>query len=301
MSGFIDFCAEGDLEEVDIALKQNPVVYKTVIYGTYAMHSAALHGKYEVVDLLLKSGAHPNGIEPWAHVDGIEPYDTPLHAAASCSSETNPQDYIRVIKLLIKAGANVNAMNSLRRTPLHVACRNNHLSIVRLLISDGNINIHSKSDKDTFFTWGPTPLLIACEYGNAVVVKFLLEKWADPNLARGDDGDTPLHVAATKGYVDIARLLMRKLPNPDVTNRNHVTPLMKACYAGKENMVKFLLDEGADAFRLGVRRLNVLQEMKHPIFHKVTENHNRIIALLEQRMNRRKEHVIGSDSLASFW
>ena len=54
---------------------------------------------------------------------------TPLHWAVK-------RNYIQMIKLLIKNGANVNAKDLQKRTPLHLASLNGNLPLVGLLIAN---------------------------------------------------------------------------------------------------------------------------------------------------------------------
>jgi ankyrin repeat protein len=60
-----------------------------------------------------------------------------------------------------------------------------------------------------------TPLHIAASApeGGEKCVQMLLKSGSDPNLRRSD-GDTPLHVAACTGHVDVVRLLMADEADP---------------------------------------------------------------------------------------
>lgn len=55
-----------------------------------------------------------------------------------------------------------------------------------------------------------------------------------------------LMLAASKGHVDIARLLVRSGAKVDQRNFKGRTALMEACIAGHNEMVVLLVDEGAD-------------------------------------------------------
>ena len=60
-----------------------------------------------------------------------------------------------------------------------------------------------------------TPLHIAASApeGGEKCVQMLLKSGSDPNLRRSD-GDTPLHVAASTGHVDVVRLLLADEADP---------------------------------------------------------------------------------------
>jgi len=73
-----------------------------------------------------------------------------------------------IVKLLIKAGADINAKNEYGDTPLIVASRYNQMDIVKLLIKAGaDINIKNKG--------GNTALMIAFRYGYEDIVDLLLK------------------------------------------------------------------------------------------------------------------------------
>ncbi|MHB9036475.1 MAG: ankyrin repeat domain-containing protein [Armatimonadota bacterium] len=83
---------------------------------------------------------------------------TALHRAARSGSRP-------VAKLLIHAGANVNAVQS-GTTPLHVAARHGHWTVAELLISSG-------ADIDAIDDLGQTPLSEAESGGHGIVAGLL--------------------------------------------------------------------------------------------------------------------------------
>jgi ankyrin repeat protein len=50
------------------------------------------------------------------------------------------------MELLIKAGANVNAENSWRMTPINIAMIKNHYGCVKRLVQEPNIDVNAKDD-----------------------------------------------------------------------------------------------------------------------------------------------------------
>ncbi|HJR58885.1 MAG TPA: ankyrin repeat domain-containing protein [Vicinamibacterales bacterium] len=127
---------------------------------------------------------------------------------------------------------------------------------------------------------GATPLMYAVLYGDAALVRTLLERGADPNAAddaaatplmwavrdldkarllmehgadvtaRSHDGRTPLMVAASvPGSAPVAQLLIER--GARVKDRGpslfgDVSPLILAAYNGDEALFRLLVDKGAD-------------------------------------------------------
>jgi ankyrin repeat protein len=130
---------------------------------------------------------------------------------------------------------------------------------------------------------GDTPLLSAIGFADLELVRFLLKHGADPNVevddgytclltaiesdadesapivaelvragadihATGTNGWTPLHMAAARGQVEKARLLIDA--GADVNRRKEIdaseTPLMEAAFTGQPSTVRLLLAHGAD-------------------------------------------------------
>jgi cytohesin len=111
-------------------------------YGLTPLHYAVHSGYEKLVDFLLRHGADPNakdigGYTP-LHISAFEghPATIILPLELGDSSE-EPETYMRIAKLLIKSGADVNMKNNGGRTPLHAAVLRNRIDIVRLLLESG--------------------------------------------------------------------------------------------------------------------------------------------------------------------
>jgi len=97
-------------------------------------------------------------------------------------------------------------------------------------------------DPNTPDQGGHTALMIASRLGHENLVALLVDRRADPGR-RSPQGDTALMMASLKGHLGIARILVeRGAP----VRQDGWTPLHYAAFEGREQMVRYLLDKGAD-------------------------------------------------------
>jgi ankyrin repeat protein len=107
-----------------------------------------------------------------------------------------------VAKWLVYAGANVHATTRLNAiTPLWLAAQSGEALLVRLLLDN-------KAEPDAATATGVTPLMIASASGNPVAVGLLIERGADPNAKEKTYGQTPLIFAAAYNRPDAIAVLL---------------------------------------------------------------------------------------------
>ena len=82
--------------------------------------------------------------------------------------------------LIQNHGANVNAEDQFKYTPLSLAAQGGHSAVVKLLIE-------SKADPVTQTVYGETPLMIAARNGHAEVVDTLLPLYGPKELRMEDE------------------------------------------------------------------------------------------------------------------
>ena len=144
-----------------------------------------------------------------------------------------------VVVLLSMPSVNLNAVNSQGKTPLYAACANGNKRIVDLLLDRNSININ-KATSDN----GQTPLYGACTGGHVEVVNALLKHNSiDINKATSDTGETPLYVACKGGHIEIVNTLVKhdSIDIHKATSDNSQTPLYVACEGGHIEIVNALL------------------------------------------------------------
>jgi ankyrin repeat protein len=96
--------------------------------------------------------------------------------------------------------------------------------------------------------------MLAAIQNQIELAKVLIEQGAEVNKP----GWTPLHYAASKGHIEMMRLLIESSAYLDAESPNGTTPLMMAAYYGTPQSVKLLLEEGADPHLKNQLGLNAL-------------------------------------------
>lgn len=184
---------------------------------------AVHYGRKEMVELLLMHGANVNRKLSY----------TPLHGACQRNQPT-------IAKILIDAGADINAKDSRGRTPLHVSCETKAASIAELLIESGaDINAGDGS--------GSTPLHTACGHQDTTIVKLLLLFQADIDIdARNSRDVTPLHVACKQMDGTNAQLLIHAGADVNLRDKDDQSPLHFACYHPESTVAELLVSADAE-------------------------------------------------------
>jgi hypothetical protein len=143
-----------------------------------------------------------------------------------------------VVQSLIEQGEDVNL--TLQRTPLHVAADQGNLEIVDLLLAGG-------ADVNARDHGGRVPIFFAIRRDHSEVVWRLVEAGADPTACTGS-GSTLLMVAARTEDLELVQWLIDNGAEINAlrTEGRHVTALMWAADKSSEEMVKLLLEHGAD-------------------------------------------------------
>lgn len=116
---------------------------------------------------------------------------------------------------------------------------------------DGGVDINTR---DRF---GRTALMEAVRNGYGEVVRFLIQKGADPEIFNSE-GDNALLIAAGKGSDELARVLVDAGAGIDAANRYGYTPLMLAVQRDDLALVEFFLGHGCDVARENVEGQNAL-------------------------------------------
>ncbi|XP_004645294.2 ankyrin repeat and SAM domain-containing protein 6 [Octodon degus] len=192
-----------------------------------ALMAAVQHGHEGVVRLLLEWGADPNHA---ARTVGW----SPLMLAALAGR-------LAVAQQLAEKGANPDHLSVLEKTAFEVALDRRHRDLADYL--DPLTTVRPRTDEEK----RRPDIFHALKMGNFQLVKEIADE--DPNhvnLVNGD-GATPLMLAAVTGQLPLVQLLVERHADIDKQDSVHGwTALMQATYHGNKEIVKFLLNQGAD-------------------------------------------------------
>ena len=138
---------------------------------------------------------------------------------------------------LLLRGFDPNTVNAKGDTALLVAVRHGAFKAIDALLADPRTQVETRNKADE------SPLMLAALKGYLGVAKQLIARDADVNKP----GWAPLHYAATKGDIPMIELLLENDAYIDAESPNGTTPLMMAAQYGTPEAAKALLDAGADA------------------------------------------------------
>jgi ankyrin repeat protein len=140
-----------------------------------------------------------------------------------------------------------------------------------------------------------TPLHLAAEKGYLEIVELLLKSGANVK-AKNTKSNTPLHVAAKNGHIDIVKLLIGRGATIDVVNKDKRMPILLAARNGHVEVVQFLIEKRAD-YRAPDKRENTI------LHHAVKARSLGIVDLLLNRGFKRdtkNEKIITPDKQNKF-
>lgn len=137
-------------------------------------------------------------------------------------------------------GFDLNTRDENGDPALTIAVREGSFKVVKFLLTQRSVKVELRN------TAGESPLMVAALKGQTDIAQALIRRGAEVNKP----GWTPLHYAASnpeRNSIDMVRLLLEHHAYIDAESPNKTTPLMMAAKYGEADVVRLLLEEGADA------------------------------------------------------
>ncbi|XP_054262267.1 ankyrin-1-like [Macrosteles quadrilineatus] len=204
-----------------LADKFKASIFERTKDGSTLMHIASLNGHADCAMMLFKKGVYLH----MPNKNGARS----IHTAARYG-------HVGIINTLLQKGEKVDVTTSDNYTPLHIAVESCKPAVVETLLGYG-ADVHIRGGKNK-----ETPLHIASRVKDGEKCGLmLLKSGAGPNLAT-EDGQTPVHVAASNGNLATLLLLLEDGGDPMFKSKKGETPLHLACANCHADIAKHLLD-----------------------------------------------------------
>jgi ankyrin repeat protein len=164
---------------------------------------AAIQGRNEIIDLLLKNGADPS-IKDKDGKTALTLAEEAVHVDAAKTLKADLMDagyhgYDKVAELAIAGGVDVNKKNQYGDTALIFASQEDNIGVVKKLIA-------AKADVNSASNINRTALMVAAIKGRTEIIKLLLKSGANPSM-KDKDGKTALMHAEENKQAEAAKLL----------------------------------------------------------------------------------------------
>ena len=233
--------------------EQRPALQMRDIYGRMPLHYAAQHGFVVVCQIIIShmqiwgQFEIADGIDApfWQDAEGCAPLHLSVIGGHALTTRTlleaedwkgtndkkaavrkhmskfgevlalaTKSNFVAIVQLLVEAGVNLNYQDGQGETALHVAARLGHQECAGVLLTGSG---NQRADTEVAeYTFGWTPLFVACVDGQMGIVDLLIK--AEANLEGLDtSGWTAKEHAALRGHMGIAKLLTEKTAIPSQT------------------------------------------------------------------------------------
>ncbi|XP_066317993.1 protein S-acyltransferase 24-like isoform X2 [Miscanthus floridulus] len=134
---------------------------------------------------------------------------------------------VAAAQYILEHGANVNAIDHTGQTALHWSAVRGHVQVAELLLKEGAKTTH-----------------VASQYGQTAFLCHIVTKWNADHDVPDNDGRSPLHWAAYKGFADTIRLLLFLGAYRARQDKEGCTPLHWAAIRGNLESCTVLVQAG---------------------------------------------------------
>ena len=229
------------------------------------LHFACANGSLECVQYLIKKGYNVYSRDGeqatplhWAafrgHTSIVEYLGTVVASSLQCNSNENT-NHDKLGQVPIEMGQ-LTALEQLRvgitdlvnkhsQTPLHVACKQGHLDVVKVLIKKMNCDKSLRDER------GLNALGYSIKSGHLELIRYLaIEQKLDPMVAVTGDSTSLPDLATESGKVEVLELLIDELNCDLSSHSNHLglNLLHFACAKGNLECVQYLIQKGYNVY-----------------------------------------------------
>jgi ankyrin repeat protein len=269
---FYSTIRDNDLTKLQALLKggANPNVSDPRGGATPLMYAAAV-GSAGAMTLLLDSGANANATNAsgatalmWAATDlekvslllarGADPKAVSKSGRTALMLAALTEGSADVVRMMLARGADVKAVDGFKSTVLHAAAGGNDIETIRQVV-DAGVDVNAVNVP------GFTAIMVCASHNNLAAVRLLLAKGANVNVVSGDGSFqkvkagsialgnwTPLLLAAPLGSTELVKTLLDAGANVNAADVRGMTPLMLAVATDRQNMdvIRMLIARGAN-------------------------------------------------------
>ncbi|KAI1126079.1 ankyrin repeat-containing domain protein [Nemania abortiva] len=197
---------------------------------------------------------------------------TPLHNAAACGNTD-------LVRFLLMHNANNSAEDSCKQKPIALAAAGGHLGVFETLYIRLEPSLETRQQL----------ILQSVSIGQLLIVRFLLKSGI--NVDFHVNKESPLAMAASRGYIEIVRLLLQNNADPNFSDGEGLTPLYRAVKGGHGTAVAILLYNRADPDPLAEERWT-------PLLHAASKEMVDVVGiLLEGRANVNARNIVKNTAL----
>ncbi|KAK4380852.1 putative protein S-acyltransferase 23 [Sesamum angolense] len=167
----------------------------------------------------------------------VFPCPNPM-ATATTPSSGRLNNFADIVQYIIEHGGEVNAKDNAGQTALHWAAVRGSIAAADVLLQNGaRVEVADVN--------GYRPVHVAAQYGQTGFLNYIVAKYHADFDVPDNDGRSPLHWAAYKGFADTIRLLLFRDASQGRQDKEGCTPLHWAALRGNVEACSVLAHAGS--------------------------------------------------------